>query len=350
MPGRYRFSSHLINDTMDLISQGILGASAAQAGNRDTGKIKAATLLGCLGGLAPDLDILISSSADPLLSLEYHRQFTHALIFIPLGALIVATLTYPLFARQLNFRQAYFYAFLGYATHGLLDACTTYGTLLLWPFTDHRFAWDNISIIDPLFTLPMVALVIAGIRRRKKQFAIAALIWAVCYLSLGIIQRDRAIAAGYQLAGSRGHTPLRLKAKTSFANIVLWKLVYETEDTFHIDAVHLTHKTRIFPGDTAEKLVVSKHFPWLAANSQQAIDIERFRRFSGNYIAIDKNHPNRIIDVRYSLVPNEASPFWAVELSPDTAPADHIVWRSLRRASATQRSRWWAMLTSPEKL
>lgn len=335
---------------MDPISQGIVGASVAQACNRDVGKIKVAALLGCLGGLAPDLDIFISSSADPLMSLEYHRHFTHSLIFIPLGALIVATLTYPLFAGQLNFRQAYFYAFLGYATHGLLDACTSYGTVLFWPFTDQRFAWDNISIIDPLFTLPMLALIITGIRSRKMRFAFIALIWAASYLSLGVIQRDRAIAAGYRLASSRGHTPLRLKAKTSFANIVLWKLVYETEDTFHIDAVRLTREIRIFPGGTAEKLSVSKHFPWLAPDSRQAKDIERFRRFSGNYLAIDKNHPNRIIDVRYSLVPNEVSPFWAIELSPDKGPADHIVWRSLRRASATQRSRWWAMLTSPEKL
>jgi len=36
-------------------------------------------MLGFLSGMAPDLDILIRSSTDPLLSLEYHRQFTHFL-------------------------------------------------------------------------------------------------------------------------------------------------------------------------------------------------------------------------------------------------------------------------------
>ena len=70
---------------MDPISQGSLGATLAQtvAGRE---KIKAATLLGCFGGLAPDLDIFIQSPSDPLLFLEFHRQFTHSLFFIPFGS------------------------------------------------------------------------------------------------------------------------------------------------------------------------------------------------------------------------------------------------------------------------
>ena len=41
---------------MDPISQGSLGAALAQSGSNPE-KIKAATLLGCFAGLAPDLDI-----------------------------------------------------------------------------------------------------------------------------------------------------------------------------------------------------------------------------------------------------------------------------------------------------
>ena len=67
---------------MDPISQGAWGATFAQSAARKS-QVKAATLMGCFGGLAPDLDVLIFSPSDPLLFLEYHRQFTHALIFIP---------------------------------------------------------------------------------------------------------------------------------------------------------------------------------------------------------------------------------------------------------------------------
>ena len=37
-----------------------------------------AGLAAAVAAMAPDLDALIQSSADPLLYLEYHRQFTHA--------------------------------------------------------------------------------------------------------------------------------------------------------------------------------------------------------------------------------------------------------------------------------
>ncbi|WP_019218287.1 metal-dependent hydrolase [Legionella tunisiensis] len=47
-------------------------------------------------------------------------------------------------------------ALIGYATHGLLDACTNYGTVLFWPFSERRVYWDLISIIDPFFTVPLV--------------------------------------------------------------------------------------------------------------------------------------------------------------------------------------------------
>jgi inner membrane protein len=72
----------------------------------------------------------------------------------------------------------------------LLDACTTYGTQLLWPFTDARFAWNTVSVIDPLFTLPILALVITAGLRKRPLFARLALAWALIYLSMGLVQRD----------------------------------------------------------------------------------------------------------------------------------------------------------------
>src|SRR5512139_2370900 len=150
---------------MDPVSQAVLGASAAQSG-ASAREMRAAGLVGLLAGMAPDLDVLIRSSRDPLLFLEYHRQFTHALAFIPLGSLLVAAVLHCAFARRyLPFCRTWLFAALGYATHGLLDACTTYGTMLLWPFSDARIAWNLVSVVDPAFTLPLLALVAwAGVR------------------------------------------------------------------------------------------------------------------------------------------------------------------------------------------
>ena len=66
---------------MDPVSQGALGAIFAQTISNKK-KILIGSILGCIAGLAPDLDIFIRSSSDPLLKLEYHRQFTHSLVFI----------------------------------------------------------------------------------------------------------------------------------------------------------------------------------------------------------------------------------------------------------------------------
>ena len=61
---------------MDPISQGVVGVAAAQT-SANKKNIIAISIIGFLAGLAPDLDILIRSSTDPILFLEYHRQFVH---------------------------------------------------------------------------------------------------------------------------------------------------------------------------------------------------------------------------------------------------------------------------------
>ena len=144
---------------MDPLSQGAFGAIFAQTiANKK--KLLVGSIFGCIAGLAPDLDIFIRSSTDPLLKLEFHRQFTHALVFIPIGALLVTLFLRVLFKNHLSWTETYFFCLLGYATHGLLDACTSYGTQLLWPFSDVRISWNNISVIDPLLTIPVITFVI----------------------------------------------------------------------------------------------------------------------------------------------------------------------------------------------
>ena len=118
---------------MDPLSQGTVGAAFAQSIAYKNNIFKIG-FIGFLAGLIPDLDVLIQSSTDPILSLEYHRQFTHSLFFIPFGSLIVALLIFPLVKSSMSLKTVYFASLLGYATHGLLDACTSYGTQLFGLF------------------------------------------------------------------------------------------------------------------------------------------------------------------------------------------------------------------------
>ncbi len=328
---------------MDPITQGTLGAtlSASCAKKPET---RNAAWLGVLGGIAADIDIIFQSPSDPLLFLEFHRQFTHSLVFIPIGGLICALLGYRLFRKSLSFRQVYLFCTLGFATHGLLDACTTYGTQLFWPFSTVRIAWNTISIIDPLFTVPILVLVILGARYKRPLLPRIALVWVFLYLGIGVVQRDRAVEAGLDLARSRGHDPVRLEAKPGFANLVLWKVVYETEGQYFVDAVRVGMGAHVFPGEQIEKLDLATHFPWLDPTSQQAIDVERFRWFSNRYLAVTADQPNRIIDIRYSVLPNQIKALWAIELDPGAEVTAHAQFVTTREASNRQLSKLLEMI------
>lgn len=330
---------------MDPLSQGVLGASLSQSGSTRE-RVVAAGVLGLLGGMAPDLDVLIRSSHDPLLALEHHRQFTHSLIFIPVGSLICALVAHPLAGRWLTFRENWLFCLLGYATHGLLDACTSYGTQLLWPFSDARIAWNSVSVVDPLFTLPILLLVAIAALRRRPGAARWALTWGVSYLLLGAFQHHRALAAGEVLAASRGHTPQRLEAKPSFANLLVWKTVYEHAGRYYVDAARVAFEPRVFAGTSTPMLRLSQDFPWLDADSRQARDVERFRRFSDGFVAVDPRQPNRIVDIRYSLVPNEIDALWGIELDPD-APQQHVDFFTARGDSSQGARKLLQMLKSP---
>ena len=332
---------------MDPISQGMLGAVASQNITRKEHirHIGIATLLGVIGGMAPDLDIFIRSESDPLLYLEYHRQFTHSLIFIPVGGLICALLLHWIVRRwKLSFKQTLSYTTAGYATHALLDACTSYGTQLFWPFSNTRVAWSNMSIIDPLFTIPIIILVIIAWVKRKPGIARISAIWILLYLSFGYIQKERAESVGWALAKSRGHTPSRLEAKPGFANLLLWKVIYQNGDRFYVDGVRTGISTKVYPGESIDKLNVDRDFPWLDADSQQARDIERFRWFSGGFISVHPDKPDRIIDVRYSMLPNEINGLWMIELTQGPDQDKHVGYIHEHNNPDGALSRLWDML------
>ncbi len=313
---------------MDPLSQASFGASLSQSfasGNTKTGKSSQliALVIGALAGMAPDLDIFIRSETDPLLFLEFHRQFTHSLIFIPFGALICALVLYPFSRKKLSFAKIYLFSLLGYATHGLLDACTSYGTQLFWPFSNVRVAWNTVSIIDPLFTLPILLFISIALFKKRPVYARIAFAYAIVFLSLGLVQKDRAETAMYTLAQERGHTIERMHIKPSFGNRHVWKLIYEYDGRYYVDAVRLLLAPEIIKGTSIQKLNVKRDFPWLSEDSQQAKDIERFRWFSDGFLAVSTHNQNLIIDMRYSYIPNRISTMWGVELDRDY-PEEHV--------------------------
>ena len=177
---------------MDPFAQGLAGAALASTIIRKKEETRLALVVGFLAGLTADLDVFIRSSEDPLLRLEFHRQFTHSLVFIPLGGLLVTLALWPFLRGKINLRRTWAYATLGYGTHGLIDACTSYGTYLLWPFSNIRVAWNNVSIIDPVFSLGVLLFLSIAFFRRKPRLAHYGFAFGIIWLLLGVLQRERA--------------------------------------------------------------------------------------------------------------------------------------------------------------
>ncbi len=309
---------------MDPITQGAVGAAFAQSLSKRNNLLQIA-LIGFLAGLAPDLDVLIQSSDDPILFLEYHRQFTHSLFFIPIGSLIVAACAFPFFKKTLGFKIVYRASFFGYATHGILDACTSYGTYIFWPFSNERVAWNIISIVDPLLTIPIIILIIISIVKRKMIFSFFAVGWFAFYLSLGFLQYERTYIAARELAYSRGHKAERLTLKPSFGNIILWKSIYQHEQTYYVDALRTLYSSIWCQGSSTKVFDFNYHLPGIDKNSQQAKDVERFRRFSQDYLGYDKKK-SLVTDIRYSMLPNQITPMWGIIIDEKKSKYDHAVW------------------------
>ncbi|MFO7602475.1 MAG: metal-dependent hydrolase, partial [Gammaproteobacteria bacterium] len=283
---------------MDIVTQALLGATLAQSAARKA-EIKYAAMIGAASGVLADADILIQSPTDSLLTIEFHRHFSHALIFIPIGGLLAALLLWPLLRQRLGFARIYLYAVLGYSLSGLLDACTSYGTHLLWPFSDERIAWHIISIIDPVFTLVLLLAVIFTLHRRAPRVARSGLAVAGLYLLLGVVQLQRAESVAQELAAARGHELEQLVVKPTLGNLLLWRSIYQAQGIYYIDAVRVgLGNRRSYAGESIPRFDMAQLAVVPAPDSVLAQDLQRFAAFSDGYIALHPQRQDVLGDVR----------------------------------------------------
>lgn len=302
---------------MDPFSQAFVGAALAQNFSKKE-DIKQASICGALGGMLPDIDILIRSSEDTLLAIEYHRHFTHSLAFIPVGGLVAAFLCMILFrllGSSCKFKTALIFATLGYATHGLLDACTSYGTHLSLPFSDFRTSWSIISVVDLLYTIPVAVLVILAYRRVDVKYARIFFIFTAIYFSIGLMKNIRITKQMNILAESRGHEIDHYEVKPTIGNNILWRTVYRSGDMIYVDAIRINWlgKTKIYEGESMKAKIFPDDFSYLPEDSRIFYDLKRFNLFSNGLLGESAKHPNLLIDARYSLRANGAAPMWGLK-------------------------------------
>lgn len=334
---------------MDPLTHALAGAAASRVALARP-LATAALLPGAAGALLPDADAFIRSTGDPLLYAEFHRHFTHALAFIPIGGAL-ASLPWVIATREPRRRMAYAgAATVGYATHGLLDASTTYGTLLFWPFSVTRVSWDIIPIVDPLFTAVLVAALAASVWRRRAWPAGAGIIACLLYLGLGIHQRDRALDAQRAVAAIRGHTVVRGAAFPGFGSNLLWRSLYLSGDgRLHMDRLRVPWRGAVTwrAGAQVDRLTFEDLPATVRSDARLRRDFWRFWWFADGWVARSMLDSAVIGDARYSDAVPRYEAVWGVRFIPGREPP--VVWVDRSRQRRVDPRALWAELRGADR-
>ncbi|HWZ21438.1 MAG TPA: metal-dependent hydrolase [Cytophagaceae bacterium] len=221
---------------MDSLTQIVLGAAVGEAilGRKVGNK---AMIWGAIAGTVPDLDVAANFFVDAVRANELHRGFSHSILFSILFAPLLGWLAHKIHKKEnASWKEWSWLMFGSLITHPLLDVHTSWGTQLFWPL-DYKMTYNNIFVVDPLYTVPfMVFLILAMVKKRddpKRRF----------YNNLGLI-----ISSSYMLLtlGFKGiahyhftkslqqqHIVYKdLEAKPTVFNSILWCGFVETENTF----------------------------------------------------------------------------------------------------------------------
>ena len=189
---------------MDTPTHALAGYMIAKTGlARDTGKW--GTIAGVTAAVFPDADLVLRPFFSPEFTLKYHRHLTNSvLLIIPISVLFA--LLFSKISRVRRFWRFFLIWAVELLAHTFLDVATSYGTMILSPFSNYRFTLDWLFIIDlPLvstFLLPLIALLIW--KRRSLTMARVSVVLAGLYIALCGYNHWRALSLAKSYARENG--------------------------------------------------------------------------------------------------------------------------------------------------
>lgn len=288
---------------MDSLTQIVLGASVGEAvlGNKAGNK---ALLYGAIAGTIPDLDVIIGSLTDTITAIEWHRGFSHSIFFCVLLAPLLGWLINKL-ERKLNLGWKAWTKlfFLGLFTHPLLDAFTTWGTQIFWPFK-LRIAFNSIFVIDPLYTVPfLVCTVLVLFYKRtslaRRRINRVGLILSTTYLLVTLCIKNSANQQFVDALDSKGIPYTNIITKPSPLNTILWNSNIDTPNNY------LIADYSFFDSQPIQ----FKAYPKNREASKEIINFTNIQRLiaisEGWYILEQKEDQWYFNDLRFGLIPRK---------------------------------------------
>src|SRR3954464_2196512 len=196
---------------------------------------------------APDLDF-VASFGGPVTYLLNHRGITHSLILLPLWALGLSWLLAKIVREPRGWRALYGITAMGIGLHIAGDLITSYGTMILAPFSDWRVGFGTTFIIDLWFSGIIVAgLIAAAIARRSRWPAVGALAVLVGYVGFQYLQKERAL----EFAAKHAKPGSQIDAQARPVSPFNWTVYVSDENAHEFAHVNLvrTEPRRYQPGD-----------------------------------------------------------------------------------------------------
>ncbi len=232
---------------MDTLTHALSGALIARAtarkdpapGALPTGR---RVLVGFFAAAFPDADVLLSY-VSPLAYLYHHRGVTHSIPLLPLWAVALAWLFAYLWRNKPGWRAYAGVAALGIGVHIFGDWITSFGTMILAPFSDWRAALSTTFIIDLWFTgIILAALLAAALWRSSRVPAIAGLAVLCAYIGLQYAVQQRALDFGADYARAARLEDVSISAQPRPVSPFNWMVVVDEGERYHYALVNFVRR------------------------------------------------------------------------------------------------------------
>lgn len=215
----------------------------------------------------PDIDNIVTLLG-PDAYMRYHRGYTHSLLGGALMAWLLAWIVARV-RRDVGTGRLFFLFYPCVLSHLFLDVITSYGTRIFLPFSDARVAISSVYIVDPVFTLSLVALAVAGFLRpmARKKLAVAGLAVMLAWPALGFGVGRLASARAEKLLAARGEMPSAVYVQPDAFAPLWWKVIAEEGDAYVLTGLDWLHPDSLLPerrfkrADTAELRRLGREAP-----------------------------------------------------------------------------------------
>lgn len=292
---------------MDSLTQIVLGSTVAALAVPAEHRRKALAA-GALLGTLPDLDALpmLLSDADPVARMTGHRGASHSVLVLPLAALSIWWLLRRCWQPVRDAPRPWLLAILlALITHPLLDAFTVYGTQLLWPLPHQPVMWSSLWIIDPAYTLPLlagcIAAAIAGSRPGARRWLAGGLALSTAYLCWSLAAKAIVDRHASDALAAQGLADAPFFSVPMPLNTLLWQVVAMTPDGYLVGERSLAADRgpmtfRAYPSDTAA----------LAQAAQTVPAVARLLWFNRGFMkaSVDDAQQLVVADLRMGLEPD----------------------------------------------